>query len=180
MKEVLLVGNGPSCLNNKFSDLIDSHDMVVRFNDFEIDGYEEYVGTKTDIWVKTKKSNKHNNKIFNKKYYVYPRTLRHSEVDIKNITSDGYEIIPTRLHDEVDKLIGTPNKWSTTGLVMIYHFIKQNYNVTIHGFDFFENGVHYYQDNSSMIGHDPSKEKIIVNKLIKDNLVKPLKIYEKR
>ena len=50
MKKILLVGNGSSMLDNKRKDLIDSYDTVVRFNSYKIEGYEEYVGTKTDIW----------------------------------------------------------------------------------------------------------------------------------
>jgi hypothetical protein len=42
---VLLVGNGK--MENK-GELIDSYDFVIRFNDFEIEGYEGDVGIKVD------------------------------------------------------------------------------------------------------------------------------------
>jgi hypothetical protein len=42
---VLLVGNGKS--KNKGT-LIDSYDFVIRFNDFQIEGYESDVGSKVD------------------------------------------------------------------------------------------------------------------------------------
>jgi hypothetical protein len=42
---ILLVGNG--IMQNK-GKLINSYDFVIRFNDFEIDGYDEHVGTQID------------------------------------------------------------------------------------------------------------------------------------
>ena len=51
--DLILVGNGPSVKSHKMGELIDSYDTVVRFNWYHIDGYEEYVGTKTDIWFTT-------------------------------------------------------------------------------------------------------------------------------
>jgi hypothetical protein len=49
MKNIILVGNGPSLLQKKLGDKIDSFETVVRFNNFQIDGYESHVGSKCDI-----------------------------------------------------------------------------------------------------------------------------------
>ena len=173
MKGVLLVGNGPSCLNKEYGDLIDSYQTVVRFNDFVINGYEKYVGSKTDVWVKTKKSNKYNKNDFKHKYYVHPRVLKSTDDDLQKLKERGYEIIPLHFHDTIDKLI-KGNLWATTGLVMVYHFIHKGLEVTIHGFDFFENGVHYYEDRSKMVGHRPDIEKDIITDLIKNKKIKLL------
>lgn len=48
-ERIVVVGNGPSVLNTKYGDLIDSFGSVVRFNNFVTEGYEEYVGRRTDI-----------------------------------------------------------------------------------------------------------------------------------
>jgi hypothetical protein len=48
---VILVGNGESLLGSKMGEKIDSYDTVVRFDGLNIEGYEEDVGTKTDILV---------------------------------------------------------------------------------------------------------------------------------
>ena len=50
---IILVGNGPSALSKKVGKYIDKIPIVVRFNSFRLEGYEEYVGTKTDIWLTT-------------------------------------------------------------------------------------------------------------------------------
>jgi len=47
-KTIAVVGNARTLVNKGKE--IDSHDVVIRFNDFKITGYEERVGTKTNIW----------------------------------------------------------------------------------------------------------------------------------
>ena len=50
--KVLLVGNGCSATEHKLGKTIDSKfDLVLRMNRFKTEGYEEYVGSKTDVWV---------------------------------------------------------------------------------------------------------------------------------
>ena len=53
MKEtdIIVVGNASTCLNKKLSKLIDSYHKVVRLNNFKTDGYEDFVGRKTDVWI---------------------------------------------------------------------------------------------------------------------------------
>ena len=52
--KTLIIGNGSSVREHKLGNKIDSFDVVVRFNRgyFEgIKGYEEYVGSKTDVLI---------------------------------------------------------------------------------------------------------------------------------
>ena len=52
--KTLIMGNGSSVREHKLGNKIDSYDVVIRFNRgyFEgIKGYEEYVGSKTDILI---------------------------------------------------------------------------------------------------------------------------------
>ena len=51
--KVLLVGNGCSAAEHKLGKFIDSEfDLVLRMNRFKTIGFEEYVGSKTDIWYR--------------------------------------------------------------------------------------------------------------------------------
>jgi len=48
---IAIIGNGECALNSKNGEFIDSCDLVVRLGNFIIQGYEKYIGTKTDIYV---------------------------------------------------------------------------------------------------------------------------------
>ncbi len=48
-KRVVVLGSAPSVLNNDGKN-IDSYDIVVRVNNFKIDGFEDKVGRKLDIY----------------------------------------------------------------------------------------------------------------------------------
>jgi len=48
---VVIVGNGQSTIGKKMGKEIDDHDIVVRFNFFQLDGFKQDLGTKTDIWI---------------------------------------------------------------------------------------------------------------------------------
>ena len=174
MKEILLIGNGPSCLDNEYGELIDSHDIVVRFNNFETESFEKFVGTKTNYWVKTIMSNKHDNVNFEQKFFVYPSIVAPNIQKINELNKNGHIIVPVSLYNRINKLINKNNTWATTGLVMIFYFIEEGYTVKIHGFDFFKNGVHYYEDDSVMRGHAPNIEESLVSELIRDGKVKLL------
>lgn len=47
-KSIAIIGSGPSALDN-VGQFIDSHDFVVRVNNYKIRGFEERLGTKTDV-----------------------------------------------------------------------------------------------------------------------------------
>ena len=50
-KTIAVVGNGPQQVGKHTGAEIDSADIVVRFNTFELDGYTDDYGTRTDVWV---------------------------------------------------------------------------------------------------------------------------------
>ncbi len=49
--KVLLVGNSSIDKSKKYGKLVDDFDVVIRMNRYRLEGYEEYLGTKTNIWV---------------------------------------------------------------------------------------------------------------------------------
>jgi len=51
VNKIVLVGNSGEALKSKAGTLIDSFNVVVRMNDFAIFGYEDFVGSKTDVLV---------------------------------------------------------------------------------------------------------------------------------
>ena len=61
MSRVLLVGNGGSLKDKNISDIIDSFDIVCRFNfggsKITMDENKKYIGTKKNIWFNFNISN---------------------------------------------------------------------------------------------------------------------------
>ncbi len=49
----VLVGNGPSSLEARNGDKIDAFEHVVRLNNYMIEGFEAFVGSKTTLWAFT-------------------------------------------------------------------------------------------------------------------------------
>ena len=50
-RSLAVVGNGPSVLTEQRGSYLDSTDIVVRFNEFAVEGFESYVGSRTDVYV---------------------------------------------------------------------------------------------------------------------------------
>ena len=48
--KVVVIGNGENVLHHKHGKFIDSCDRVIRINQFVINGYEEHIGSKLDIY----------------------------------------------------------------------------------------------------------------------------------
>lgn len=49
--KIAVVGNSENIKNNKFGNLIDNHDFIIRFNRAPISNFEQYVGSRTDLRV---------------------------------------------------------------------------------------------------------------------------------
>lgn len=50
-KNIIVIGNSPIEIGKNKGKLIDQFDIVIRFNNFVIDGYENDYGSKTNIWA---------------------------------------------------------------------------------------------------------------------------------
>ena len=49
--KILIIGNGSSVLSQKLGDKINEFPIIARINNYQINGYEDYIGSKTDIWI---------------------------------------------------------------------------------------------------------------------------------
>ncbi len=123
MKEVLLVGCGPSILDKPMGRAIDSFSgQVVRFNEFVLEP-EECTGTRTDMWIWARKS--HNI------IHLHPE-LEHLVVRV-----------PAHI-----QYAGKKDRFRSTGVAAMYWFLGQGSSVVLHGFDHFnpDRPRHYYED----------------------------------
>lgn len=218
MNNVIIVGNGKSVLNCKNGHVIDSFDAVVRLNRFKIKGYEDFVGNKTDIvavneqcfkWLLQTKEEydneykeryrkfllEHNNLLskfknedvlngFEQNYYFEP-----IKNDYKNILIlfSNHEIIPETIKHKC-LFPKNLNKYST-GYLTIEYFLEKNFNVTITGFDSYQNSSCYWSNNNNFFtedflikkrtgnftdGHPYRLEKLYINRLLLKKKIRKL------
>lgn len=138
-KKVLLVGNGTSILDKELGEKIDTFDTVVRFNSYTTKGYEKYTGTKTDIWFTC--MDKHLNKVNDYNQVIVHSWFNEDECELfkklKNKRSDITKIKNINYHEL---------KAPSTGLIAIDYFLNDNYEVYLHGFDWWDREKHHYAD----------------------------------
>lgn len=171
MTEILLIGNGPSATKYKMGKAIDDFPCVARFNTFRIHGYQEYVGTKCDIWLACD--------VFPQWQYLYD----YKEVYVVNPSFAE----PNKLWDafiqknpnairlpqwawlEVSKEMGCH---PSTGALAAYYFSKSYDRVYLYGFDCFQADRHHYGDELNHCHHKADKERAFINKLKETGIVK--------
>jgi hypothetical protein len=149
---VLLVGNGK--IDGK-AELIDSYEFVIRFNDFQIEGYESDVGTKVDGI-----SFHCSDFTFQHTKYMLPNFQKYVNKTQLFTTSDFYgnskrEILHiqpgTKLFNVSRKYINEKGGRLSSGTSLALNLsIFFNRNVHLIGFDGYQSG-HYYDPNFSVI-----------------------------
>lgn len=178
---VYIIGNGPSATRRKLGKAIDAADVVVRINCFEIAGFSEFVGTKTDI-------------LFTCRLNEFLQTIRlFKEVIICLLMNPLNGVVVPRdvltapniseviLWPEVEELtrsLGFPgNSYPSTGFICILKMIKRFGFVNIAGFDHFKNGnLHYFNHGSKADPprHDGNHEKEIIKLFENAGLIRNL------
>ena len=150
-KKIILIGNGSSVLDNKYGTKIDDFDIIVRFNNFKVKGYEKNVGTKTSYWFTWC--------LFNVDNLINIDTIYfHSWVKDKHRDKNYIEMIKLlsnivvveySLLDEIKLEIPYyPHKSFSTGLIATHMMLKQYKQVYLYGFDWWRSGLkHHYGDN---------------------------------
>ncbi|WP_162265074.1 glycosyltransferase family 29 protein [Polycladidibacter stylochi] len=160
---ICIVGNGTLGLSNKSSDDIDSNDVIIRFNNYDVN-QEKRCGKKQNVWVRIANgeiksdfssdnkftiiaSNNFENKRLNPLAY-YP--------NLQNLNG-SFTTIPSEIFRE---LISSLNCLPSTGLALLYWIYKINGEFPkekIYGFSHFSKDndfdTHYYTDIPERIIH---------------------------
>ena len=202
--KVVLVGSSSGILDKERGELIDSHDIVVRFNEFIIKDYEQYCGTKTDIICVARNPTllrMYRHAIY--RDYIkdvdtvwYTRlkrkVLRHGKEHqvraVSNITKFRY-MSPRLFNRCQTKRNRRTRRWLSTGLMGVFVALEKfkESEINIVGFDGFST-KHYYhghpaipqQTKKHMRRHPSGKdhcnntEKRILKKMINTGRIKVL------
>ena len=189
---ILIIANCQSILETKLGTKIDDFNNIARINNYKIGGYEEFVGTKTDIWINGANSKLAIPDIIPERIVV---TLPSKVFDKNKANILSY--VSKKLNMNQNKFLLVPNEdilnyenevdnnRLTTGLYSIMWALKNYENIYIHGFDFFINSKSHYFDsklinfmNEKFISkgykHDNQREYSFVNNLIKEKKIKRL------
>ncbi len=182
--KVIIVGNGPSILDNKNGHKIDAFDVVVRINNFQTIGFEEYSGFRRDVLFTCRLNE------FNSAAEI--SSFREVIISLLMNPLDGVTISEKILeHPNITTRIDWPHvyelgmragivrpQYPSTGLICIDYMIRRYGAVTITGFDFFKRGNgHYFskEERKSPPRHNGLKEKQFVLQLQKEGKLSFLK-----
>lgn len=162
--ECAIIGSG-SHQEKKHGNIIDNIPIVIRFNNFIIQGYEEYIGSKTNIWCfsdyafrEIKNNPNHCDQIWIISRFNAGVSKKVKEIEQRapiNIISKQYEI------DLRDILKAQPS----TGIIAIkYATGIFKTPIFIKGFSNFdkEQPFHYYAPTHRACSHDGWAEKQLI------------------
>jgi hypothetical protein len=160
---IVAVSNGEAVLKCRLGSTIDAFDHVVRFNAPVVEGFEEFVGSKTTIWSRGRTVL--DNPVFHHCRKLFSvRMTRRSETDI----ADDVEVIPTSIEREIRRRSGmAPSKWPTTGMSTLIYLLREF--ATIHTIGWLKEDTrdrvaafirHYFdpQTDKKAIAHDIDAE----------------------
>ena len=179
----ILVGNGATAIDADLGKVIDSFGTVVRFSWFWVKGFEEKVGTRTDVWATTVADETR------LRENDFRRIISHSwewdpkkDKNFKKIaeTFPSVEKTTREVIDEMTSFAGLAERYAfSTGAIVAWILLREVEEVTLHGFDWArgsDRDRHHYGDGQS-IGklHKPKKEKVFFDKLIEEGKIVFLK-----
>jgi len=175
MQKILLIGNGPSATSMKLGKEIDEFDgKIVRFNTYRTKGFEEYVGTRTDIWIACD--------VFPAWHKDYQKVICCSFhrtqdngvlVGLRKKYPD-YDHFPEWAWEETMK--GIKYSAPSSGAVATTYFAK-DCEVYFYGYDFFSGKKHHYGDELDGCHHQARFEMEYFRKLITAGKVIPFHDY---
>ena len=147
MENIIIIGNGGSNLDKKNGKEIDKFTKVVRLGQFHLDGYEDYVGKKTDI-ISTSHWK------LNRKRLAKTKTI----ICVPFYSKESYK--------ESNFSLG----FKTIFLIMK---LFPGSKITVTGFDFFLTGWYWKKDHNRDIAncHPYIYEKLYLKRMIIDKTI---------
>jgi len=191
---VLIVGNAPTVVEGEpLGKLIDDFTHVIRFNSYSVNR-PEFTGSKVGFHFCNGRNFPTNNivkavcPLFNASLthavYLFMPHMEEAKDIYANLTSTKVNawFCEEEAILELRRKIGC-RLWQipTSGMVAIDSFLSKREQVTLHGFNFFQGKkIHYFEESPTQlitswlerfVTHDPSFEKVWVEKLTKEGHV---------
>lgn len=177
MKNIILIANGLSSTKKKLGEVIDNFDNTVRFNNFIVDGYEEFVGRKINILAQRCADDvsllppENVNKVLAFMTYCrYSYAMAPVAHSLQRHYGEKAEIVPVSVCKGYAELLGldTHNfaEHASVGTQAIIHLLKTYPVLHLYGFDYSSTNSHYFkrQPLDSQL-HSWKKEITFIKKL---------------
>lgn len=179
---VVIVGNGASLLDSNLGEIIDAHEVVVRFNHFVTAGFSADVGNRTSIWFV-------NRNVHHPTMHRDIRRVRCDEIFVhtwadERQAADSFRNalmelgrdtkvteVPKSALAEMQVFLGTDYRCFSTGAVGVWMMLKKYQRLNLVGFDWWNEPpmIHYFNDGQKppdpIKGHRPLEEKVLFERL---------------
>ncbi len=179
-KSIAVVGNGGGCIGQGKGAQIDAHDIVIRFNNYPVKGYEADYGSKTNVWIRAGNNEVGYRDIRDYDFVIYEPDFDHIFLHERQLDILGQYVTscPDKLfywNSELKRIFRKETKIinPSSGILAIWQLFKLRNNlegVDLYGFSFQETEPdykHYYDDLCKMaLYHDVSKEKALIDRLL--------------
>ncbi|OCJ10222.1 hypothetical protein A6U87_28360 [Rhizobium sp. AC44/96] len=168
-QRVAVVGNAPTLAGRKAGKWIDSHDIVIRFNDCRVRGFEADVGSKTDILISNPYAETRPGSYLNDLLppvtvlVINPQTRRGNKEEFLRWVGNNrvlFTYTPDLKIDTLDRQ-HIALTTGTYGVSLVANLLKPK-NLSVTGFTMFAAGsdYHYWSDitPSGIKAHSPQTE----------------------
>lgn len=169
--KVVVVCNGESVLIHELGNIIDSMDIVIRMGDFKIRGYENSVGTKTNIIINRINQTPDLTYATEDTQYWSPHQIEKEEL-LHPLQLTKEEIV------EAQKITKTTSP--TTGCIAYFlarKFIPNMTTLYFHGLDFLNGGHYWNPKHTHDMSHEPVSERIWFDRLFASGKAHRLTTY---
>lgn len=180
---IAVVGNAGYLADLEQGSHIDSHDLVLRMNNFRLEGLEKQVGRRTDIFMSTF----YRDVVPDRRLLAdvslivtsVPNNLRkrglnwrHGQALTQGLEQLGRREMFAPTFDQFEAKRRAIGKYPTTGAMALWliaeHLLPVCGNVYVTGFSFFAGRSHYFSSEQvTATNHDPQRERQLLAETLK-------------
>jgi len=165
-KSIIVVGNGGSIKDKEYGEVIDSHDVVIKFNHGAVLGQDDpiHFGKKCTVWVYAMC----NENLCRRRWREFKTKPDYSlRGGTKHVSGLEHSILYTYDSEGLYKELGIHKRlYPSTGMVIIYYIINniKYKSLDIAGFDGFKTSNFYEKVIQAHKWHSGVKENILIQK----------------
>lgn len=178
---ICIVGNSPIETGRRRGTAIDSHSLIIRFNNFSVDeSHQKDYGTKTDAWVRAGSLDVKDRWVSGLSFVIWEEDIWHTKLLPETCSQMlacmqagiAATYIPAQIHQELRQLadLATPSAGLVT-CYWVYKLLGRLDRESVFGFSMIDQGGseadrHYFKSSpqsNRVLHHDWAKEREMLN-----------------